>query len=65
MRKIILIGKFSNSQNGCVYGADGISPCICSGGSGHDATIPKILEYELEDDGSDELSLEIEKETNN
>lgn len=60
--KIILIGKFSNSQNGCVYGPDGISPCICSGGSGHDATIPKIIEFELIDDNSDELSIEyIEK----
>lgn len=53
-RKLIYIGRYSNSQNGNIYGTNGLSPCLCSGGSGHDATIPKIILYELEEKFSDD-----------
>lgn len=48
-RKLICIGRYSNSQNGNIYATDSLSPCLCSGGNGHDATIPKIFTYELKD----------------
>lgn len=48
-KEIYYIGRYSNSQNANVYGIAGLSPCLCSGGSGHDATIPKILLYDLEE----------------
>ena len=48
-KELYYIGRYSNSQNANVYGIDGLSPCLCSGGSGHDATIPKILLYDLEE----------------
>ena len=53
-RKLIYIGRYSNSQNGNIYGTNGLSPCLCSGGAGHDATIPKIILYELEEKSSEE-----------
>ena len=48
-KELYYIGRYSNSQNANVYGIDGLSPCLCSGGSGHDATIPTILLYDLEE----------------
>lgn len=48
-KEIYPVGRYSNSQNGNIYGSAGISPCLCSGGSGHDATIPKIFLYDLID----------------
>ena len=48
-KELYYIGRYSNSQNANVYGLAGLSPCLCSGGSGHDATIPKILLYDLEE----------------
>ena len=38
------IARISNSQNGVVYYPSGISSCICSGGNGHDASYPYIVE---------------------
>ena len=46
MSEIINLGRCSNSQNGAVVDAEGSSPCLASGGSGHDSTIPKIMEKE-------------------
>ena len=48
-KELYYIGRYSNSQNANVYGIDGLSTCLCSGGSGPDATIPKILLYDLEE----------------
>lgn len=43
----IILGKYSNSQNGVVVHPHGIALCIAGGGKGHDTDKPKILiEYE-------------------
>lgn len=47
--ELILLGRYSNSQNGNIYAVESISPCLCSGGDGHDATIPKIMIFDEED----------------
>ena len=41
------IAQISNSQNGVVYWTGGVSSCICSGGNGHDASYPYVLEVYL------------------
>ena len=47
--KVCKLGKYSNSQNGVIVSASGISPCIAGGGHGHDTDVPKILiMYEIE-----------------
>ena len=38
------IARISNSQNGVVYYPSGLASCICSGGNGHDASYPYIVE---------------------
>lgn len=43
MDKAIKLGSYSNSENGIVHSALGISPCVCGGGQGHEATTPKIF----------------------
>lgn len=43
----IVLGKYSNSQNGIIVSSKGIALCISGGGKGHDTDKPKILiEYE-------------------
>ncbi len=46
--EMVKVGSYSNSQNGDIFISIGISPCLCSGGDGHDATIPKyVFVYEI------------------
>ncbi len=46
--KPIVLGKYSQSQNGIVVSPDGIALCLAGGGKGHDTDKPKILvEYDL------------------
>ena len=43
-KKIQKLGYYSNSiMIGLVVAKEGLAPCICSGGRGHMAAIPKIL----------------------
>lgn len=45
--RLIIMGKYSPSQNGVVVSPYGIAHCISGGGRGHDVDKPKIyLEYE-------------------
>lgn len=47
MNTIKKLGYYSNSENGVVISAEGISHCISGGGKGHDTDVPKILiEYD-------------------
>lgn len=47
--EVIRLGRYSPSQNGLVVSKEGVAPCICGGGRGHDVDKPKILEtYEYE-----------------
>lgn len=41
--KVIILGKYSPSQNGVIVSPLGIAPCIAGGGKGHDTDKPKIL----------------------
>ena len=34
--RVIKLGYYSPSQNGVIVSANGIAPCICGGGHGHD-----------------------------
>ena len=43
MNTIKKLGYYSNSENGVVISAEGISHCISGGGKGHDTDVPKIL----------------------
>lgn len=44
MNAIIVLGKYSPSQNGVVVvDIRGIAPCVAGGGKGHDTDKPKIL----------------------
>ena len=43
MNVIIVLGKYSPSQNGIVVDIRGIAPCVAGGGKGHDTDKPKIL----------------------
>ena len=46
--EIKVIGHWSSSQNAVVVIGGGISPCLMSGGSGHDAFAPWIIvRYEV------------------
>lgn len=40
---IVKFGQYSNSQNGWVVSALGISLCVSGGGRGHDIDVPKVL----------------------
>ena len=42
-KDIIVLGKYSNSQNGIVVSPKGIAHCMAGGGKGHDTDKPKIL----------------------
>lgn len=55
IKELHTIAKISNSQNGVVYLDSGISPCLCSGGNGHDAFVPYIIEvyYERQKDSTE------------
>jgi len=44
---LIVLGRYSPSQNGVIVSPFGLSPCIVGGGTGHDADVLKIL-YERE-----------------
>lgn len=39
----IILGRYSNSQNGIIVSRLGIALCIAGGGKGHDTDVPKIL----------------------
>lgn len=44
----VILGRYSDSQNGIVVSLDGIALCLAGGGNGHDTDKPKVLiEYEL------------------
>lgn len=46
----IILGRYSNSQNGVIISPLGIAPCFAGGGKGHDTDKPKILiEYDAEE----------------
>lgn len=46
----IVLGRYSNSQNGVIISPLGIAPCFAGGGKGHDTDKPKILiEYYAEE----------------
>lgn len=40
---LIVLGRYSPSQNGVIVSPFGLSPCIVGGGAGHDTDVPKIL----------------------
>lgn len=45
---LIVLGRYSPSQNGVIVSPFGFSPCIVGGGTGHDTDVPKILrEHDL------------------
>lgn len=47
----IILGRYSNSQNGTIISPLGIAPCFAGGGKGHDTDKPKILlEYYTDND---------------
>nr|DAX99157.1 MAG TPA: hypothetical protein [Caudoviricetes sp.] len=40
---LIVLGRYSPSQNGVIVSPLGLSPCIVGGDTGHDTDVPKIL----------------------
>jgi len=40
---LIVLGRYSPSQNGVIVSPFGLSPRIVGGGTGHDTDVPKIL----------------------
>ncbi|MEZ7705765.1 hypothetical protein O3680_08020 [Prevotella melaninogenica] len=40
---LIVLGRYSPSQNGVIVSPFSLSPCIVGGGTGHDTDVPKIL----------------------
>ena len=40
---LIVLGRYSPSQNGVIVSPFGFPPCIVGGGTGHDTDVPKIL----------------------
>ena len=45
---LMVLGRFSPSQNGVVVSPFGLAPCVVGGGAGHDTDVPEILlEYDF------------------